>query len=111
MSFGKMNTSISICSMENVLDSAGFSTKQQLTLLVCRAYKEDRNMSEKWSNDTVFAEASVLFRFLWCPGLSLTTRNSIICDGVQYDIVSVENVRGRGMYYQVLAKKSEASNG
>lgn len=68
-------------------------------------------MSEKWMSSTVFAEATVLFRFRNYPGISITTQEVIVCDSVQYDIISVENVRGRGMYYQILAKRSEASNG
>jgi len=111
MSFGKMNTPISVCSITNSKDSAGFAAKQRHPLLTCRAYKEEKNMSEKWSGSAVFSEATVLFRFRCCPGISISTRDVIVCDNVQYDIISVEDVRGRSMYYQVLAKSSEASNG
>jgi hypothetical protein len=32
-------------------------------------------------------------------------------NGFKYDILSVEDVKGRNMYVEVLAKKVEASNG
>jgi len=35
----------------------------------------------------------------------------LVCDGGRYDITSVEDVKGRGMYVEVLAKRSEATNG
>ena len=34
-----------------------------------------------------------------------STDQFLICDDCRYDIVSVENVKGRGMYIEVLAKK------
>ncbi len=34
-----------------------------------------------------------------------------MADNCRYDIVSVENVRGRGMYLEVLAKRSEPTIG
>lgn len=45
------------------------------------------------------------------PGVEVTTSLVIACAGGRYDIVSVEDVRGRGMYIEVLAKKVTASDG
>lgn len=41
----------------------------------------------------------------------ITTDQFIICDDCRYDIVSVEDVKGRGMYIEVLAKRSEPTIG
>ena len=32
-------------------------------------------------------------------------------DEIRYNVLSVENVKGRGMYIEILAKRVEASNG
>ena len=45
------------------------------------------------------------------PGIAITTDHIIVCDGGRYNITSVEDVKGRGMYIEVLAKKVEATNG
>ena len=45
------------------------------------------------------------------PGVGITTDHIIVCDGSRYDIVSVEDVKGRGMYIEVLAKRSEPTSG
>jgi hypothetical protein len=52
----------------------------------------------------VLAEASALFRFRKIPGLTVDAAMVIICGGERYNIISAEDVRGRGMYMEVLAK-------
>ena len=45
------------------------------------------------------------------PGVTITTDHILYCDGEKFDITSVEDVKGRGMYIEVLAKKVVATNG
>lgn len=45
------------------------------------------------------------------PELTVTTSHTIVCDGERFEIVSVEDVKGRGMYTEVLAKKVVPSRG
>lgn len=52
-----------------------------------------------------------MFRFRVIPGVEITTKLFLLCDGCRYDITSVEDVKGRGMYVEILAKKVVASNG
>ena len=61
--------------------------------------------SQRWANLAAFSEATDLFRFRCIPGLTVTTDHFLIYDDCRYDIVSVEDVKGRGMYIEVLAKK------
>ena len=68
-------------------------------------YREGRHGSQRWANLAVFSEATDLFRFRCIPGLTITIDQFLICDNCRYDIVSVEDVKGRGMYIEVLAKK------
>jgi SPP1 family predicted phage head-tail adaptor len=105
MSFGKMNTFIDIISTKPVKDSEGFTTRGYVILASLRAYKEDRHGNEKWSNMAAFSEATSLFRFRKLPGLKVTTEMVITCENSRYEIISVEDVRGRGMYIEVLARQ------
>lgn len=105
MSFGKMNGFADIMETRQVKDSEGFTTTQDEVLASIRVYREGRHGSQRWANLSAFSEATDLFRFRCIPGLTITTDHFLICDGGRYDIVSVEDVKGRGMYIEVLAKK------
>jgi len=107
MSFGKMNTFIDIISSIPIKDEEGFATKGDNILASVRAYKEDRHGSERWTNMASFSTASSLFRFRKISGLKVTTEMVIVCDDGRYQILSVEDVRGRGMYVEVLTEKLE----
>lgn len=105
MSFGKMNGFADIVETRQIKDSEGFSTTQDEVLASVRVYREGRHGSQRWANLAVFSEATDLFRFRCIPGLTITTDQFLICDDCRYDIVSVEDVKGRGMYIEILAKK------
>lgn len=107
MSFGKMNTFIDIISTVPIKDKEGFAKKVDNVLASVRAYKEDRHGSEKWTNMASFSNASSLFRFRIIPGISVTTEMVIACEDGRYQIISVEDVRSRGMYHEILAEKLE----
>ena len=111
MSFGKMRALVQILSTEAVKDSEGFSTSRDTVLAEVRAYHEARHVSERWANRAAFSEATDLFRFRAIPGVEITTKLFLHCEGCRYDITSVEDVKGRGMYVEILAKKVVASCG
>ena len=111
MSFGKMNGFADIISVKRVKDSEGFSTTVDEILASVRVYREGRHCSQRWANLATFSEATDLFRFRVIPGLVVSTDHIIVCDGGRYNITSVEDVKGRGMYIEVLAKKVESTNG
>jgi head-tail adaptor len=105
MSYGKMNTFIDIISTVPIKDEEGFVTKSDNILASVRVYKEDRHGSERWTNMASFSTASSLFRFRKSPGLKVTNEMIIVCDDGRYQILSVEDVRSRGMYVEVLAER------
>jgi head-tail adaptor len=105
MSFGKMTTFIDIVSTVSIKDSEGFVTKGDNILASVRAYKEDRHGSERWTNMASFSSATTLFRFRKIPDLTVTTEMTIVCEDGRYQILSVEDVRNRGMYVEVLAEE------
>ena len=111
MSFGKMNGFVDIVETRQVKDSEGFTHSEDEVLASVRVYREGRHGSERWANLAAFSEVTDLFRFRCIPGLTLTTEHFLICDGERFNITSVENVKSRGMYIEVLAKRSEPTIG
>jgi hypothetical protein len=86
-------------------DSEGFSTTRDEVLASVRVYREGRHGSRRWANLAAFSEATDLFRFRCIPNLNITADHVLICGGERFIITSAENVKGRGMYTEVLAKK------
>ena len=111
MSFGKMNGFADIVEIRQIKDSEGFTHSENEVLASVRVYREGRHGSQRWANLAAFSEATDLFRFRCIHGLKVTTDQFLICDDCRYDIVSVEDVKGRGMYIEVLAKRSEPTIG
>ena len=111
MSYGKMNSFIDIISKGTGKDVDGFAIAGDTVLASVRAYREGRHGTKAWANRAAFSEATDLFRFRVIPGLTVTTAHVITCDSGRYEIVSVEDVKGRSMYIEVLAKRVEASRG
>ena len=109
MSFGKMNTFIDIIETVTINDSEGFSTEIDNIVATIRAYREGRHGTEIWANRATFSEATDLFRFRCIPGITITTAMLIVCDDGRFEITSVEDVKGREMYIEVLAKEVKPS--
>lgn len=105
MSFGKMNTFIEIVRKQHSTDEDGFSEECVVPIAKIRAYREGRHGSEKWANRAVFSAATDLFRFRCIPNVEITTDMVILCDKIRFEITSVENVKGRGMYIEILARE------
>lgn len=105
MSFGKMNDFAEIIRTVKVKDSEGFSHSEDVTVANVRVYREGRHGSQRWANLAAFSEATDLFRFRAIPGVKITTDFFLLCGGERFDITSMEDVKGRGIYTEVLAKK------
>ena len=105
MSYGKMNAFIDIIEKTPVRDSEGFSTETDNIVASVRAYREGRHGNEKWANRAAFSEATDLFRFRCIPGVIITTSMVVANGDGRFEIASVEDVKGRGMYIEVLAKE------
>ena len=111
MSFGKMNGFADIVETRQIKDSEGFTHSEDEVLASVRVYREGRHGSQRWANLAAFSDATDLFRFRRIPDLTVGTQHSILCNGVRFSIISVEDVKGRGMYVEVLAKKVVATSG
>ncbi len=106
-----MNKPAQLCEKVSTIDSEGFSGRSVAVLADIRVFVEGRHGSERWANLAAFSEATDLFRFRTIPGVEVTTKQYILLNGIEYNILSVENVKGRNMYVEVLAKRVVASNG
>ena len=100
-----MNGFADIVSVTRKTDNEGFSVLEDTVVASIRVYREGRHGSQRWANLAAFSSATDLFRFRCIPGVTVTTDHFLICDGDRFEITSVENVKGRGMYIEVLAKK------
>lgn len=65
--------------------------------------------SENWANRAAFFEATDLFRFRTIPEVKMSTDMRLICGDSAFEITSVEDVKGRGMYIEALAKEVQPS--
>ena len=104
MSYGKMKEFIDIISTQNTTDLEGFATTADTVLASVRAYFEQKNSTEKWQNMAQSGEVNALFRFRYIPGLAITKQHFIVCNGMRYNIYSVENIKGRNVYLEILAQ-------
>lgn len=109
MSFGKMNTLIDILEKAKEKDNEGFLRETDNVIASVRAYREGRHGNEKWANRAAFSEATDLFCFRFLPGVTVTTAMTIVCNGDRFEITSMEDVKGRRMYLEVLAREVKPS--
>jgi head-tail adaptor len=109
MSFGKMTAFIDIIQTEQSKDADGFVTSADTVLASVRAYREDRHGNELWANRAAWSAATSLFRFRKIPGVEIRPSLFITCSGERFRVLSAEDVRGRGMYIEVLAERLEPS--
>ena len=92
-------------------DKDGFTKDAELILAKVRCYREGRHGSARWANLSTFTQATDLFRIRAIPDVKVTTDLYIDYEGERFKIVSVENVKGRKMYLEILAEKVESSVG
>ena len=109
MSFGKMNTLIDIVEKVTIKDAEGFRTEVDNIVASVRAFREGRHGNEKWANRAQFSEATDLFCFRRIPNVTVTTAMVVVNNEGRFEITSVEDVKGRGMYIEVLAKEVKPS--
>ena len=104
-----MNSFIEIIEKSTIKDTEGFRTEIDIPVARVKAYQEGRHGNEKWANRASFSEATDLFRFRIIPSVSVTTSMVILCDNKHFEITSVEDVKGKRMYIEVLAKEEKPS--
>ena len=76
-----------------------------------RCYHEGRHPSYRWANLAAFSSSTDLFVMRKVPGLIIKTGYFIQYKGVRFLVKSVEDVKERGMYYEIFAERVEGSLG
>ena len=109
MSYGKMNALVDIVKPTVTTDEDGFRSTTDEVLATVRAYREGRHGSERWANRAAFTDTTDLFRFRVVPKLTVSTDIALVCGAERFEITSVEDVKGRRMYVEVLARKVATS--
>ena len=104
-----MNRQISIVSAASTKDAEGFATKGDHIIASVRAYKEERRGDTKWANMAAFSNATVLYRFRRISEIVVDTTMSITDNGERFNIVSVDNTKGRGLYIELYAERLEGT--
>lgn len=106
-----MTTPITIRKVTYTNDAEGFRIPHEKLIASVHAYFEPKNSTEKWTNRAVLQSASALFRFRYIPKKIIDTSMVIDCFGKRYNLISVENVRQKNMYYEVIGKLEVDSSG
>lgn len=86
-------------------DEAGFRTETEVPIAHVSAYREDQYGSEVWKNRSLFSKATTLFRIRPIPKVALDNRCVVLCSDGRFNILSVEDIRHRGLYWELLAEK------
>ncbi len=107
MSYGKMNTRITFFRKRKDTDAEGFLITEEHPLADVHAYREDRHGTESWKNRAAYTSATTMFRLRKIPRFPFSTDYFIVCGGERFEIVSVEDVKGKGMYMEILAERME----
>ncbi len=110
MSYGKMTIPIAIKKVTYSKDCDGFRIPHEELIASIHAYYEPKNSTEKWANRTVLKDASALFCFRYIPNTAVDTSMVIDCLGNRYNLVSVENVRQKNMYYEAIGRLEDESD-
>lgn len=99
-----MNHTISLLASIVTTDEEGFTSRSMSTVATVRAYREGRHGSSAWANRAAYTRATDLFRIRVLPGVDITEAMLIeTADGERFEINSVEDIRGRGRYLEILA--------
>ena len=105
MSISELNAPIEIYEISYGKDSDGFPVKEEKLVAKVHAKREVKNSTEKWQNKAILQDATCIFKLRYIPSLTLDTSMEIVCLNERYNILSLENVRGRNMYYEIIARK------
>ena len=103
------NDFIEIIQRRSTTDDEAFSSDQDVVLASVRAEKSYGSMTETQANDATFTAQTALFRFRRIPGLCVEPSLFITDAAGRYNVTAVDEVSGRGMYIEVLAKKVMSS--
>ena len=107
MSISKLNSRIDIITQISQKDNEGFAIRQNNIIASVRASRVENQGTEKSANNAAFSSVTATFKFRKFPNVKVTTKHSIICDDVRYNIISVKEIRG--MWVEAVTTMHEGS--
>jgi hypothetical protein len=115
---GKMVHWIHIMSKATEKDPSGFDVFVRYDhVMSIRATMERKKANEFWANIATFSKADTLFRFRKKPGIGIDASMAILIGNLDnplvatYNILSVDEIKGAGLYYEVFAELIAPSRG
>jgi len=103
----RLNTFIDLIEKKLTADAEGFTQATDEITASVRAEKEDKHGSLAWANRAAFSSATALFRFRAIPGVIVKPGMIIVCADGRYRVLSAEDVKNRGRFWEALAEKAE----
>lgn len=85
-------------------DREGFPTYSDTTVADVLCRMEVKNATEKWTLRADLRDANAIITFRAIPGVTVTRFMLVRIGDDLYEITNVENVRGRGMYIQLIVR-------
>lgn len=105
---GRMREQISIKSRVIVIDAEGFQTEVLTEVLSTRAEWESQHATTVWKNRASFTDATDCF-YIRKPAVEIKDDMVIECGAETFEITSVDEIKGRGLWLEILARRSVPS--
>jgi head-tail adaptor len=106
-----MQTQVAVVRREYVLDAEGFSVSQSIPVMEAKAEVELKKANEFWANLAAWSEVDAIFRIRRKPGVEIDSSMLLIAPDGEYNVTSVDSIKGRGMYIEIMAKRISPSEG
>ncbi len=108
---GRLTAMLTILRKTRDTDDEGFSDQTLTAVATVPCYRERRSASLSRTNDATFSEATDLFQFRVVSGVTFSTDYVIECGGERFTPLSVEDIKGRGVYIEAFARKVVSTSG
>lgn len=99
-----LRTPITIIEPKFGKDPEGFPTYSETIQAETLCRMEVKNATEKWTQRADLKDASAVLTFRTIPGVTVTRFMLVQIGDDLYEILNVEDVRGRGMYTQIIVR-------
>jgi len=106
---GKFTGSVTILQKVRTKDAEGFTSQTLNVVSTVRCYHEGREGKLLQANLATFTEATDLFQIAKPADFTLSRAYVLECGGKRYEILSVDPLKGRDLYLQVIAKSIEGA--
>lgn len=90
-------------------DDEGFRLTKERLLDTVPITVEHKAATEKWINNALLSDASAVVRLRY-PSFCISTKTALIIGEKRYNILSVENVRDRNRWLELVVREEVMAN-